>query len=56
MAESKITKIDDQYDIEAAAYEIAGQMKPETEEERQFFFLRLRTGMNEAWEAGRAGR
>jgi hypothetical protein len=35
------------------AYEIAGEMEPEDEEQRQFFFRHLRTGMNEAWEAGR---
>jgi hypothetical protein len=50
---SNTTKIDDEYDIEPRAYEIAGEMEPEDEEERQFFFRHLRTGMNEAWEAGR---
>jgi hypothetical protein len=47
------TKIDDEYDIEPRAYEIAGEMNPENEEERQFIFRHLRQGMNEAWKAGR---
>ena len=51
--EPHTTKIDDKFDIEARSYEIAGAMNPEDEQERQFFFRHLRTGMNEAWEAGR---